>query len=72
MDLSGLGVGDLHRLPGIIDKEFLSGPIFLVEAGIELLGPLMVEAAKLTVLVPIRILLLVFMPEKLKGDPLLL
>jgi hypothetical protein len=72
VDLSSLRIGDLHRLPGIIDKEFLSGPIFLVEAGIELFGPLVVEAAKLTVLVPLGTLLLVFMPEKLKGDSLLL
>jgi hypothetical protein len=71
-DFSGLGIRDLHGLPGIVDKEFLSGPIFLVEAGIELLGPLMIEVAELTVLVPFRILLFVFMPEKLKSDPFLL
>ena len=72
MDLSGLGIGDLHGLPGIIDEELFSGPIFLAKAGIELFGPLMVEAAELTVLVPLGILLLVFMPEKLKGDAFLL
>jgi hypothetical protein len=72
LDLSGLRISDLHRLSGIIDEEFLSGPIFLVKAGIELLGPLVVKVAKVTVLVPLRTLLLVFLPEKLKGNPFLL
>jgi hypothetical protein len=70
VDLPSLGIRDLHCLPGVIDKELLSGPILLVEAGIELLGPLVIEAAKLTVLVPLRRLLFVFMPEKQEGDPL--
>jgi hypothetical protein len=72
VDLSGLRVGDLHRLSGIVDKELLSSPVFLVETGIELLGPLVVAVAKLTVLVSLRTFLLVFMPEKLKGNPFLL
>jgi hypothetical protein len=72
VDLSSLRIGDLHRLSSIIDEELLSSPIFLVKAGFELLGPLVVEVAKLTVLIPLRTLLLVFIPEKLKGDPFLL
>jgi hypothetical protein len=72
VDFSGLRIDDLHRLSGIVDEKFLSGPIFLSEAGIELLGPLVVEATKLTVLVSLRTLLLVLMPEKLKGNPFLL
>jgi hypothetical protein len=72
VDFSGLRVCHLHGLSSIVDKEFLSGPVFLAKAGIELFGPVVVEATKLTVLVPLGILLLVFMPEKLKGDALLL
>jgi hypothetical protein len=72
MDFSGLRIDDLHGLSGIVNEELLSGPIFLTEAGIELFGPLVVAATKLTVLVSLRTLLLVFMPEKLKGHSFLL
>lgn len=69
MDLSRFRIDDGDRLPGIIDEELLSGSIFLPEAGIKLLGPLMVEMAELIVLVPVRMLFFVFIPEKLKGHP---
>jgi hypothetical protein len=72
VDLSGLGIGDLQGLAGIVNGELLSGPIFLAQARIELFSPLMVETAKLTILVALGELLLVFVPEKLKGDALLL
>jgi hypothetical protein len=72
VDLPGLRINDLHRLSGIIDEEFLSGPIFLTKAGVQFFGPLMVETAELAVLVPFRILLFIFMPEKLKRHSLLL
>jgi hypothetical protein len=72
LDLSGFRIDDLHRLSSIVNEEFFSGSIVLVEAGIKLFGPSTVMVAKLSVLVPFRILLLVFIPEKLKGDPFLL
>jgi hypothetical protein len=72
MDLPGLVVGDFHGLPGVIDEQLFSSPIFLAKAGIQFFGPLMVKTAELAVLVPLEILLLVFMPEKLKRHPFLL
>jgi len=51
-DLSGFGIRDLHGLAGIVDEELFSGPIFLAKTGIELLSPLVIEATKLTILVP--------------------
>jgi len=72
VDLSGLRIRDLHRLSGIVDEKLFSRPIFLTKAGIQFFGPLMVETAKLAVLVPFRILLFIFMPEQLKCYPLLL
>jgi hypothetical protein len=70
MDLSGLGICDLHRLPGVIDEELFSGLVNLSETGVELLCPLMINSAKLTVLVAIKVLLFILMPEKLKGNAL--
>ncbi len=70
VNLSGLGLSDLHGLAGVIDEELFSGPIFLAEAGIQFSGPWMVKTAELAVLVPFEILLLVFMPKKLKGNAL--
>jgi len=72
VDLPGLMICDLHRLPSIVDEELFSGPIILAKTGIQLLGPLTVETAELAVLVPFRIPLLIFMPEKLKRHPFLL
>jgi hypothetical protein len=70
MDLAGFGIRDPHGLPGIVDKELFSGPVFLTEAGVKLFGPLTVDAAELAVLISLRVLLLVFMPQKLKGHTL--
>ena len=70
MDLAGFGIRDPHGLPGIVDKELFSGPVFLTEAGVEFFGPLTVDAAELAVLISLRVLLLVFMPQKLKRHTL--
>jgi len=67
LDLPGLGVGDLHGLPSVIDEQLFSGPIFLVKAGIEFFGPLMVKTAELAVLVPFEILLLYIHAREAEG-----
>jgi hypothetical protein len=72
MNLPRLRIRDLHGLPGIVDEQLFSSPVNLSEAGSKLLGPVMVNPAKLTILVALRILLLVLLPEKLKRPPLLL
>jgi hypothetical protein len=71
-DLPRLRIDDLHRLSGIIDEELFSSPIVLTETGIQFFGPLMVETAKLAILVPFWILLSILMPEQLKCHSLLL
>jgi hypothetical protein len=58
-------------LAGIIDKEFLPGTVGLPEAYIEFVGPPVVEIAELAVPVPVGMSPFVFIPEELKGDPLL-
>jgi hypothetical protein len=70
-DLAGDRIGNRHALTGIIDKEFLPGPIGLPEAYIELIGPPVVKITKLAVLIPIGMSPSIFIPEELKGDPLL-
>ena len=70
MDLAGFGIRNPHGLPGIVDKELFFGPVFLTEAGVEFFGPLTVVAAELAVLISLRVLLIVFMPQKLKGHTL--
>jgi hypothetical protein len=72
VDFSGRGIDDLDGLTGIIDEELFSGPVFLAKTGIEFPGPLMVEAAELTVLVALRIGFLVLQPKKLKRNTLFL
>ena len=47
VDLSGLRIGDLHRLPGIINEEFFSGPAFLTKTEIQFLNPLLVVVKEL-------------------------
>jgi hypothetical protein len=66
-DDPGRGINDRHRLPGIINKEFFSGPIFLTERRVKSLSPLVVQVAELAVLVTIGIGLPIFVPKKLKS-----
>jgi hypothetical protein len=56
-------------LTGIIDEEFFSGAVFLVEADIEFLDPLAIAFTELAVLVPIGVGLFIFVPQELKGNP---
>lgn len=62
-DFSGYRIDDGNGLPALVDKELLSGPMFLPERDIEFVSPLPIEVAELTVLIPVRIGLLVFVPE---------
>jgi hypothetical protein len=71
-DLPGLRIRDLHGLPRIVDKEFLSGPIVLTETEIQFLDPLRVVVAEPTILVTIGIGFLVLVPQELKGYTLFL
>jgi hypothetical protein len=59
-------------LAGIVDEELLPGSVLLAKTGVELLSPLVVEAAELTILVTVRIALLVLIPKELECHPLLL
>jgi hypothetical protein len=70
LDLSSLGVRDLHGLPCVVDEELFSGPVFLAEAEIQSLDPLLVVVAETAVLVAVGIGLLVLIPQKLKGHTL--
>jgi hypothetical protein len=72
LDLSGLGVRDLHGLTCIVDEELFSGPIVLTETEIQLSDPLLVVVAEPAVLVALGIGLLVLVPQKLKGHTLFL
>lgn len=67
---AGERIRDRHRLPGIIDEEFLSGPVGLPEAYIEPGRPLPVAVAELAVLKTVGMGLLVLVPEKLEGHAL--
>jgi hypothetical protein len=72
LDLSGFGVRDLQGLPCIVDKELLSGSVFLTEAEIQFLDPLLVVIAEPAVLVAVGIGFLILVPQELKGHALLL
>ena len=58
-------------LAGIVDKQFFPGPICLPEAYVTFVGPLVIAFAELAVLISVRVGLLIFIPEKLKGNALL-
>jgi len=65
-DFSGVRIDDGNGLSAVVDKELLSGPMLLSERDIELVSPLPIEVAELAVLIPVRIGLLVFVPEELE------
>jgi hypothetical protein len=67
VDLSGLGIGDFHRLSSIIDEELFSGPIFLTQTEIQFVDPVLIVITEPAVLVAVRIGFLVFVPQKLEG-----
>jgi hypothetical protein len=54
-------------LPGIVNKELFSSPIFLTEIRVKSLGPLVVQVTELAVLVTLGIGLPIFVPKELKG-----
>ena len=54
----------------IIDEQFLSSTMALPEGDIKFLPPSSVQLTVLTVLVAIRIVTLVLMPEQFEGNPL--
>ena len=70
LNLSGFGVRNLHGLSCIVDEELFCGPIFLTQAEIQFLDPLLVVVAEPTVLVAVGIGFLVLVPQKLKGHAL--
>ena len=62
--------GILYRdvLTGIIDKKLLPGSIFLSEADIQIIHPVLITLAELAVLIPFWVGLFILAPEKLKRD----
>ena len=42
--------------------------MFLPQADVELLTPFLIQLAKIAVLVAVRVVLLVFVPQQLQGD----
>jgi hypothetical protein len=70
LDLSGFEICDLHGLPGIVDEELFSGPVFLTETEIQFLDPLLVVVAEAAILVAVWIGFFVLVPQKLKGHAL--
>ena len=68
--LTGLGIDDLDRLAGIVDKHLLAGPVVLPQHHVELSSPAVVQIAKLRVLVAARMNLFVLLPEQLQSDRL--
>ena len=63
--MSGEGIVDGEGLAGIIDKEFLSGPVLLAKTDVELLNPLAVKLTELAVLIPLGIAFFIFVLEEL-------
>jgi hypothetical protein len=59
-------VDDRHGLAGMIDEHLLAGAMVLTENQIQAFRPLAVEFAETAVAVPVRMLLLVLLPEQLQ------
>ena len=68
-DLPGGRVDHRDRLPGIIEKGFLSGPMVLAHDQVEFPGPLVVVLAEPTILKAVRVDLPMFLPEEKQGHP---
>jgi hypothetical protein len=66
--LAGGRVYDGDSLAGVIDEELFSSTVFLPEGDIEFFHLLAIEVAELAVLIPVRVGLSVFVPQKLEGD----
>jgi hypothetical protein len=67
---TGDGIRHRDRLAGIIDKELLTGSIDLTKTDIQLPSPLLIMETKLAVLIPVRVGLPVFQPQKTQRYPL--
>ena len=63
---------DRHRLPGIIHEHLLAGLVGLPHPDVQAARPAAIMLAKLGVLVALRVLLLVLLPQKLERDALAL
>ena len=71
IDFAGIRIKNGNRLPGIIDEGLFTGQMLLPQADVKPLSPPLIQFAKVAVLVPVGVALLVFVPEQLQGDVLL-
>lgn len=69
-DGAGAAVLYRHGLAGVIDEEFLAGAVLLPQTAIQGLGPGPVEITKPTVLIAVRRLGAVLLPQQREGDAL--
>lgn len=60
-----LGIGDRHRLAGMIDEDLLAGPVFLAQHDIQIARPTPVQLAEPAIVVTFRMGLMVFFPQQL-------
>jgi len=67
-DFTGCRVDDIYGLPGIVDKQLFTGPVFMAHDYIEAGGPLTVTLAEPAVLVAVWVLLLVLLPKQVEGN----
>jgi hypothetical protein len=65
-----VGIGDRHRLAGVVDEQFLARGVRLAQAEREPPDPLPVEGAEAAVAVAGRVFGFVFLPEEVEGDAL--
>jgi hypothetical protein len=68
MNLPSVPVDNRNGLAGVIHKHLLPGSVFLAHDQIQLSDPFLVLFAKPTVLIPIGMGFLVFLPEEEKGN----
>jgi hypothetical protein len=63
VEFTSRGIDNRNSLAGTIDKQLLTGPVFLPQGEIEARCPAVVAVAELAVLVAGRMALLVLLPQ---------
>src|SRR5205823_148083 len=69
--LAGYGVVNGNGGPGIVDKQFLAGTVFVPQHNLLAPQPAPVEIAVPAVTIALRVLFAVLLPEQLQGHVLI-
>ena len=69
-DCAGCRIDDINGLAGIVNEQLFSCPMFMAHGNIQAGGSVTVTVAEPAVLIAVRVLLLVLLPEQVESDTL--